>query len=502
MTEKRKRRSGSMFRLYFIQTSVSVLLCLTIASFAVLFFFLSFWKNDRLTALNDDALSVAQSVDLYVDEKTYNENKDVFLQEMYYDIITAVAKSSATEIFISDKDGRIVVCYDMLTHSGKEDSFTEKCIIHSVIKIPQEIISGVDSANETCYNFEGSIKGLTNENYLVAATSLELCGDNYYIIVMQAESVAFLPYTTEFLRIMIFASLIAITMSCILSIIISYRLVRPLKKITAATKLYSHGDFSVRISASDVYKELTQLVDSVNKMADNLAVIEESRSSFVANVSHELKTPMTIISGFIDGMLDGTISEEDSEKYLTIVSEEVKRLSRLVVAMLNMSKIEAGKLQLNVSYFAVRDIFIKTLIGFEKYIDDKGITIEGTQSLEDIFIYADETLINQIIYNLLDNAVKFTPENGTITLGLREDKKEAVLTIRNTGRGIAQEDIGLLFDRFYKVDKSRGLDAKSFGMGLYIVKRIIELHGGIINVNSVPGSYAEFEVRIPINNQQ
>ncbi len=501
MAVKRKRRSGSMFKWYFIQTSVSVLLCLTIASFAVLFFFVSFWKNDRLTALNDDALSVAQSVDLYVGEGLSEEtDNEKYLREAYFDIITAVAKSSASEIYISDKDGRIIVCYDFMTQQDDISEEVNGCILHSYIEIPSEIIKGVDSSEDGCYNFDGIIPGISEENYLVGATSILFRGESYYVVVMQAETVALLPYTTEFLRIMIFASLIAIIMSCILAIIISFRMVRPLKKITAATKLYSQGDFSVRINTSDVYKELTQLVDSVNKMADNLAVIEESRSSFVANVSHELKTPMTIISGFIDGMLDGTISEEAFGKYLTIVSDEVKRLSRLVVAMLNMSKIEAGKLQLNVSHFSARDILIKTLLGFEKYINDKKISLEGVDSLENVFLYADETLINQIIYNLIDNAVKFTPENGTVSFSLREEKKEAVFVINNTGKGIEKEDIGLLFDRFYKVDKSRGLDSKSFGMGLYIVKSIIELHGGTIKVNSVPDIFTEFEIRLPVKN--
>lgn len=495
MAGKNKRRSGSMFKWYFIQTTFSVLLCLTISSFAVMFFFLSFWKNDRLAALNDDALSVAQSVNLF-----YEENKgktEVFDSEGYslvYSIVTTVAQSSSTEIFLSDAEGNILICSDLESVSADNGV----CPVHKYIKFSDVILNGIKNADDICYNYEGNIIGFGEENYLLGATALTFDESQVYIIVIQTESAALVPFTTEFLRILIFASIIAIIISFIFSITISFRMVRPLKKITAATKHYAGGDFSARINTTDVYKELSQLVDSVNIMADNLAVLEESRSSFVANVSHELKTPMTIISGFVDGMLDGTIPKEDTEKYLLIVSNEVKRLSRLVVAMLNMSKIQAGKLELNYSTFSARDMVINVVLGFEKYIDEKNISVLGLDSLDNVVISADETLINQIIYNLFDNAVKFTPKDGSIEFRLTEEKKQAVLTVKNTGRGISQEECGLIFDRFYKVDKSRGLDAKSFGMGLYIVKSIVELHNGTINVSSEIGEFTEFKITIPL----
>lgn len=498
MAGKRKRRSGSMFKWYFIQTSVSVLLCLTISSFAVMFFFLAFWKNDRLTAMNNDALSVAQSVELFVDENKndLSEYKDSYIQ-LLQNIVVSASVTSGSEIFLVKNDGRILVCYDSM-ESDSDTAAEGTCLLHRYISFTEEIITGIKSSEDRFFNYEGTLLGFSDEKYLLSAASFEMNEMTHYVIVIQTETNAFLPYTTEFLRIMIFASIIAVSISCLLSLVISFRMVRPLKRINEATKHYAGGDFSARINTSDVYKELGQLVDSVNKMADSLSVLEESRSSFIANVSHELKTPMTIISGFIDGILDGTVSEEDQKRYLTIVSDEVKRLSRLVVAMLNMSKIEAGKLTLNKSTFSVRDIFIKTLLGFEKLIDEKNIRIDGFDTMENVTVAADETLINQIIYNLLDNAVKFTPEKGTITLSLYTEKKEAVFSVKNTGSGISQNECELVFDRFYKVDKSRGLDVKSFGMGLYIVKSIIELHKGTITLKTEPDEFTEFIIRIPL----
>ena len=499
MSGFRKRRSGSMFRLYFIQTTVSVLLCLFISSFSVLFFFLSFWKNDRLTALNEDALSVSQSVSLLFQENESTDDNNIYTSLMLAEgIVSTVAQSSNADIYLVNGDGKIVLCSD--EHEKRDASeYSGVCGVHTDYFLPSEVIIPLKNNAEQFYNYEGNMQGIYSENYLLSAVRLDGVDGEFFTVVLQAESIALLPYTTEFLRSMLFAGIIGVFISFILSIIISVRMVRPLKKITAATKSYAGGDFSVRINTSDVYNELSQLVDSVNIMADSLAVLEESRSSFVANISHELKTPMTIISGFVDGILDGTISEDDTEKYLTIVSDEVKRLSRLVVAMLNMSKIEAGKLDVNIISFNAGEALMKVLIGFEKIIEDKKISIEGFDTMDDVDILADEALITQVFYNLFDNAVKFTPDNGVITVSLKREKKEAVISIRNTGKGISQEECGLIFDRFYKVDKSRGLDTKSFGLGLYIVRSIIEMNHGTISINSEIDSFTEFVIKLPIH---
>ncbi len=499
MSGFRKRRSGSMFRLYFIQTTVSVLLCLFISSFSVLFFFLSFWKNDRLTALNEDALSVSQSVSLLFQENESTDDNNIYTSLMLAEgIVSTVAQSSNADIYLVNGDGKIVLCSD--EHEKRDASeYSGVCGVHTDYFLPSEVIIPLKNNSEQFYNYEGNMQGIYSENYLLSAVRLDGVDGELFTVVLQAESIALLPYTTEFLRSMLFAGIIGVFISFILSIIISVRMVRPLKKITAATKSYAGGDFSVRINTSDVYNELSQLVDSVNIMADSLAVLEESRSSFVANISHELKTPMTIISGFVDGILDGTISENDTEKYLTIVSDEVKRLSRLVVAMLNMSKIEAGKLDVNIISFNAGEALMKVLIGFEKIIEDKKISIEGFDTMDDVDILADEALITQVFYNLFDNAVKFTPDNGVITVSLKREKKEAVISIKNTGKGISQEECGLIFDRFYKVDKSRGLDTKSFGLGLYIVRSIIEMNHGTISINSEIDSFTEFVIKLPIH---
>lgn len=264
-----------------------------------------------------------------------------------------------------------------------------------------------------------------------------------------------------------------------------------------ATEHYAKGEFQYRADESYKIKDFSEFARSLNRMADELKINEDSQKSFVANVSHELKTPMTSIGGFIDGMLDGTIPPEQEKKYLRIVSSEVKRLSRMVVSMLNLSKIEAGEIQLVPKDYDVSKQLFDTLLSFERSIDEKKIEIVGFEDMGEVKINADKDLIQQVIYNLMDNAVKFTPEKGTITVNAQRVEDGTVVTIRNSGEGISEEEISRIFERFYKVDKSRSYDVKGVGLGLYIVKTIINMHDGDITVESKQGEYTQFRFEIP-----
>ena len=201
----------------------------------------------------------------------------------------------------------------------------------------------------------------------------------------------------------------------------------------------------------------------------------------------------------LDGILDGTIEPEKEAQYLKIVSDEVKRLSRLVTGMLNMSKIEAGELDLKPTNFDISEMIFHTLLSFEQMIDNKHIEIRGLDSFKSNMITADKDMINQVVYNLVDNAVKFTPDGGYIDVSSKSDAEKVIIKIRNSGRGIPSDEIDKIFERFYKIDKSRSYDIKGAGMGLYIVKTIIELHGGQIAARSEEGLYTEFIFQLPLN---
>ena len=265
--------------------------------------------------------------------------------------------------------------------------------------------------------------------------------------------------------------------------------------MSAAAKQFAIGDFSYRVKVRGC-DELADLGIAFNDMADALDKTESSRASFVANVSHELKTPMTSIAGFIDGILDGTIPKEKQNYYLGLVSTEVRRLSRLVVAMLNMSKIESGEFQMKPNNYDISDQIIRILLTFEQKIEKKNIEIIGLEDLQPQYIVADPDMIYQVIYNLFDNAVKFTNEDGFIKVTL-EDLGSQIRVSIERGAGIKAEELSRVFERFYKVDKSRSLDAKGAGLGLYIVKMMVEMHSGRIYAKSEDENTAEFVFTLP-----
>ena len=208
---------------------------------------------------------------------------------------------------------------------------------------------------------------------------------------------------------------------------------------------------------------------------------------------------MTTIGGFIDGILDGTIGEEKQQYYLEIVSQEVKRLSRLVQSMLSMARLESGEFALKKETFDLSELVCTVTISQEQRIEQKNIEILGLDEIGNVSIYADKDLMHQAVYNLVDNAIEFANEGGTIKFALESKNGVTHLSVKNTGRGIPEGDIPYVFDRFYKVDKSRSASKNSTGLGLYIVKTIINAHLGKVSVTSKENEFTEFKVSIPSN---
>lgn len=271
-----------------------------------------------------------------------------------------------------------------------------------------------------------------------------------------------------------------------------------LEEIGKVTKRYAEGDFSARVNLPE-HASLYAHGCTLNRMAEFIEQNENTRRNFVANVSHELRTPMTTIGGFANGILDGTIPAEQHKKYIKIISEEIQRLRTLVNSMLNLSKFEAGEMQLRISNVDISRLLIKTVLMFEKRISDKHVEAEG---LEDVsfMVKADEDLMYQVLYNLIENAVKFVNEGGVISFSLHEENGTAFICIKNTGDGLADDELPKIFDRFYKTDTSRSKDKTGLGLGLSIARKIVHLHKGHIVVKSVKGEYTSFEVQIPVQN--
>ena len=301
-------------------------------------------------------------------------------------------------------------------------------------------------------------------------------------------------------RIWINAALIWAVATVLFTVLLYYFMkgnLEPVFAIQEAAERYAKGDFSQRLRPEEIpNEEESQFACHINMIADNVARAEEQRKQFVSNVSHELRTPMTIISGYIDGILDGTVPKGKRTQYLNIVSQEMQRLKMLISSMLNLSKFDNGTISMNYQTFSLNDIAFRTILMFESRLEKKEISVEGLDS-DTVHAYGDPDWMGQVIYNLVENAVKFVNTKGTITFTFLEEPESTVFAIRNTGAGIDRDDLPKIFDRFYKTDASRSADKTGLGLGLDITRHIIRLHQGQISVSSEKNEFTEFRIQIP-----
>ncbi|MBQ9264745.1 MAG: HAMP domain-containing histidine kinase [Clostridia bacterium] len=274
---------------------------------------------------------------------------------------------------------------------------------------------------------------------------------------------------------------------------ITRQMTRPLTAMAQAAGQMARGDFTAR-APEEGSREIQALSASFNRMAGQLADLEQSRKDFVANVSHELRSPITSIQGFAQGMLDGTIPPEQHEQYLQVVVDETHRLSKLINGLLNLSRMENEQTSLAYSDFDICELTRRVLISRITQIEEKNLQINADLGEDPVFVHADADQIQQVIINLLDNAIKFTPEDGFIYLSVRQDKDTVYLRVKDTGVGILPQDAAHIFDRFYKADKAHTV-GKGTGLGLAICQRIMEKHGQTIRLVSGDNG-AEFEITL------
>ncbi len=470
-----------------IMTSMILVSYLVLAS--ALFVFLSNrWSREKREVLTENVRQNAEYCEQLLERCETEED----LGNAMIIICNNLGVSSnaiGADIVFCNTEGEVIICKEDFKNGFVSG---HQCMIHSGFTVPESIMAEVEKG--TYFNNE-KIDGLFESRTFFAGEAVKVGGQTVgAIFASDPIQHSFGAYASSLLQMYLSSAVFAVALTFLVAYAFTAKMTKPLRQMSSATKAYAQGDFSKRVSVrgSD---ELSELCQSFNRMASALAVLESSRRSFVANVSHELKTPMTTIGGFIDGMLDGTIPPERHEEYLQKVSNEIKRLSRLVTSMLNLSKIEAGELELKYSKFDVSQVIIDCMLNFEQVIDKNNITVEGFEDMGAVTVYADRDMLHQVIYNLVDNAVKFTNKGGKISVfAENRDDGSAVISIQNTGDGISPEEISRIFERFYKVDKSRSYDVKSAGLGLYLCKTIVEMHQGKIYAESVEGQFARFTV--------
>lgn len=486
-TKKKQEKKTNIFTKYFTLFSVILFVTFSVLGTTLLILINSYWQQDKTKLLIENTKSVATAAESLLIIQDMN-NQYSIEKSFLCDTLSILSTSIDADVFICDVGGSVIMCKERASSKPVYGSF-QACKKHSNFNMDSATLQRV-------YEGESVGRGIINgEEYYVVGQTIVSNGQIIGTVFATTET-GTSSLVSDIMKIFILSAVLCLCVAYIGVYFLSKRMTDPLLQISTAAKQFANGDFSYRVNVHS-NDEIEELAQTLNDMANALDKLEVSRRSFVANVSHELKTPMTSIAGFIDGILDGTVPKEKEKYYLKIVSDEVRRLSRLVVAMLNMSKIESGDFVMKYHNYDISEQIINILLTFEQKIEQKNIEIFGLDKLAPTKVNADPDMIYQVIYNIVDNAVKFTNVNGYISVNLKDEDNFVRVSIKNSGNGIKSEELSKIFERFYKVDKSRSLDAKGAGLGLYIVKTMVEMHGGKIWAQSKEPKSAEFIFTLP-----
>lgn len=513
-----------MFKSVFAKYVMTFMALLAISFLLLLFIVNSVVSKDSVQAEMSNIAGVADSCAIHLLEMYEQSNAadlgdfiraeapDGNVNPTVLRVLTiAMTHHSDMTVYVTDASGGFIFCT-----GNRQDSVP---VTGTLLFSPDELaaLSGEQETKEVRRNAYGT-GGATDSNAAISHVGIFLDTENgnhidsgyayavpvrsadnavlgYVMVTSTAEISAHTINTT--LRSMFIAALWIMLAALIAIYFITERVIAPLRDMSKAAKKMAVGQFDVRVPVHGK-DEVAELAVAFNQMSQALDNLERMRNSFVANVSHDLRTPMTTIAGFIDGILDGVIPPEQTEHYLRVVSEEVRRLSRLVTALLDVSRLQAGDRKFDMKPFDICEMGRQILISFEKSIDNKHLDVEFLCDEDRMFVLADQDAIHQILYNICDNAVKFASAGGKLKMSFTwqntegSRRRKAVVNVYNEGQGIPSEDLPFVFERFYKSDKSRSLDKSGVGLGMFIAKTIIDAHGESISVSSEYGKYCEF----------
>lgn len=305
----------------------------------------------------------------------------------------------------------------------------------------------------------------------------------------------------ETYKIIIYSMLISMFIAVALLYIISQKISKPIKEINKITKVIASGEFDKRVAIISK-DEIGQLATSFNHMAEELDKLEEMRKGFIADVSHELRTPLTLIKGYVKGLMDVNLSKEKRSEYLDIIYAETDRLTELINNLLDLSKMESGKNTLSIEELDINELIRRNIVNYSNKLEEKNINVEVNFKYDPLCVMADKDSISQVISNLVDNAVKFMNEGNSLFFETDIKDSKALISIRDTGIGISENDLNNIWQRFYKGDKSRSRQVKGTGLGLSIVKEIIKSHNEQIWIDSKVGEGTRFSFTLALSEKE
>ena len=436
------------------------------------------------TSLVEDCTAISSLASAYYTEGTVSR-QDFFVT------LSIATRVSGADAVICDSRGRLVVCSDSPLGCKHQGMVIQSDYLQEVFRTG--LVSDM-----------GIVEGLYEDSrYVVGMPITDRISQKHVgLVIVSTPVTSALALLDKLADTYLLICILVVAAAVIVIILMARRQSSPLREMAKAASDFGHGHLDARVTIEeDSPQEVQELALAFNNMASSLQKSEYQRQEFVANVSHELKTPMTTISGFLDGMLDGTIPPEKHRQYMLLVSQETKRLSRLVRSMLDISRMQGqeGFPPESIARFDLCECIGMALITFEQKIVGKNLSVDVDFPEHPVFTRANNDAITQVVYNLVDNAVKFCPDGGTLSVSVREGGHQVYVTVGNTGDTIPPEELPLVFDRFHKLDKSRAQNRDGWGLGLYIVKNIIDRHGENISVASQEGK-TEFTFTLPLVN--
>ncbi len=444
-------------------------------------------KNDELSRIADWSSSILKTS---YDNSEYTDLREFVNAEymMLYKMFEFVDSGEEINVILADTNGKILWCTQL---DSQKDTYVDqsKTLSEETLK---------KALNSEFGKEETTLNGVLKKPCYVNSLALDVKGDTQGVLFVTTVSSNVYNFVISTVKTIVMSCMWVMCGAIIASYFISEKIVHPIRQMSQAAREFAVGNLDVRVPVTG-NDEVSDLAMAFNNMASSLERNEETRRTFLANVSHDMRTPMTTIGGFIDAILDGTISEDQQEHYLKIVSSEIKRLSRLVSTLLDISKIQAGERKFTIEPFDICELSRQIIISLEQRLTDKKLDVEFECDDDRMIAVADRDAIYQVLYNICDNGVKFSREGGKYKISIKDSDKKILVSVYNEGEGVPKEDLPYVFDRFYKSDKSRGLDKTGLGLGMYISRTIMEAHGENITVRSKQGEFCEFTITLKKN---
>ena len=407
--------------------------------------------------------------------------------------LSSVAMISNSTILLCQPDGRVLYATgaDPEGAASIQGAYVPEWVVDQLLD--KMTYSGTTTFN-SLLPMECFVTGVPIITYTIDPLTREQITnpDPLGILFVASDATAALTFLENTFQLFLITAAAVLLISILLCSVAVQRIIDPLKGMSKAANKFARGEFETRFTEyASRTDEIGELAQAFNAMADSLAQAEQKRSEFVANVSHELKTPMTTIAGFAEGILDGTIPPEKERESLQVISSETRRLSRLVRRMLELSRLQSSERVAAQEQFDVEEVLLRVLVSLEAKITEKDLDVQTDLPDGPVMVWGDPDAVTQVCYNLLDNAVKFAAPKGLLTLKITTQRGKAYIAIGNEGETIPPQQLAHIFDRFHKADGSRSAHKEGVGLGLYIVKTILNTYKEDITVTSQEG-FTEF----------